>query len=381
MSNADELLVAEGMLDADHGDVSDVEGVENDAGSDVGAHANMGNGVDDADDSDRGSSLYADSVNGHEDDDNGNNDAEHVWMHLGQMIRRMGMVWNYSMQSAEWAHKHYLKGLLGKCRVVCCPGAAFVRRAAPSSPSCLAALTNFKHFLAAVPQIYKRIQFREFAVDVVLEISSLKEGTKRALLGLPASAPVVDADDADSVAGEFGFTSKDTTTLSAQHPLLATLKISWTQAVRSAFVTLTGNEQWPPVGVPPLLLADALPFDPAAAQLYRGLKIVRPGVSNSTLRCSPLFHGRPRYDTAQLNRPTVNTKTSKNSSTGLFMRFFLIVALGWSICCSGVPSASTSARLMNAWREIACTPSPCSSSSCSAISLLPPLLVHCATTA
>lgn len=34
--------------------------------------------------------------------------------------------------------------------------------------------------------------------------------------------------------------------------------------------------------------------------MYTGLKIVRPGISNATLRCKPMFHGRIWYDTAQL---------------------------------------------------------------------------------
>ena len=72
---ADESLVAEGMLDAAQGDVAGVEEVDDDAGGDVGDHANMGNGVDDADD--RGSSVYADSVNGGDDDGNHDDDAEH----------------------------------------------------------------------------------------------------------------------------------------------------------------------------------------------------------------------------------------------------------------------------------------------------------------
>jgi hypothetical protein len=35
--------------------------------------------------------------------------------------------------------------------------------------------------------------------------------------------------------------------------------------------------------------------------MYRGIKVVRSGVSNTTLVCSPSYHGRPRYDTVQLN--------------------------------------------------------------------------------
>ena len=38
----------------------------------------------------------------------------HVWQHLGDMIKKWGMVWNYWMQAAELAHKHLLKNLIRK---------------------------------------------------------------------------------------------------------------------------------------------------------------------------------------------------------------------------------------------------------------------------
>ena len=45
---------------------------------------------------------------------------------------------------------------------------------------------------------------------------------------------------------------------------------------------LTVSGAWPPAGASQALLQAALQFDPTAVSLYTGLKIVRPGVSNST---------------------------------------------------------------------------------------------------
>lgn len=71
-------------------------------------------------------------------------------------------------------------------------------------------------------------------------------------------------------------------------------------AVHYTFQTLCGEDSWSSSAVPGGLIEAALQFDAAAVQLHRGCKIVRPGVSNTTLRCSPSFHGRPRYDSIQL---------------------------------------------------------------------------------
>lgn len=47
-----------------------------------------------------------------------------------------------------------------------------------------AALTNGKNVL---PQICNRLQCREFALDVAVELDGLNEATKRAVAGLPAA--------------------------------------------------------------------------------------------------------------------------------------------------------------------------------------------------
>ena len=51
----------------------------------------------------------------------------------------------------------------------------------------------------------------------------------------------------------------------------------------------------------------AVRLQPDAVQLYRGIKIMRPGVSNTTLQCSPSFHGAPRQDAVLLNGDAVAT--------------------------------------------------------------------------
>ena len=223
----------------------------------------------------------------------------HTWMHLGEMIRWMGMVWNYSMQSAEWAHKEYLKKFL-RTYFSLSESLRFLHLNALSSAiktsyfflsSQCAALTNFKHFL---PQICSRIQRREFAIDVIA--GGLRPDTQRALLKFDD----VQVED-DEAASEFGFTGKVESVFSAQHRLFLKLKNSWDLAVQGVFAVLTGSDVWPPVQVPVGIKSAALLFDPSAVQMYRGLKIVRPGLSNTTLQCSPSFHGRPRYDTVQLN--------------------------------------------------------------------------------
>ena len=156
-----------------------------------------------------------------------------------------------------------------------------------------AALTNYKN---ALVQICRRLQRREFALDVAIELSDLNETAKRVLSGLPASdAPrhVIDCP-------EFSFTGKSKSHFSAHHPHFTKIRDSWQMAVRGVFELFTGSDVWPPVGAPVGLVNAALQLNSAAVQLYRGIKIVRPLVSNTTLQCSPSFHDRPRQDAVLL---------------------------------------------------------------------------------
>lgn len=202
------------------------------------------------------------------------------------------MVWNYWMESAELAHKLLLKNLIRWClwgRLLANPMSVSVR---PFEPP--AALTNYKNVL---PQVCRRLQRREFALDVALELAGLPAAAKRALLRLPAS----DAPRDVIVDAEFGFTGKSKTVFSAHHPLCAKMRDSWALAVRGLFEFVTGSDEWPPVGAPDGMVEAALILNPDAVQLYRGLKISRPGVSNTTLQCSPSFYGRPRQDAVVLS--------------------------------------------------------------------------------
>lgn len=71
--------------------------------------------------------------------------------------------------------------------------------------------------------------------------------------------------------------------------------------MQGVFELLTGSDVWPPVGAPAGMVNAALILDPAAVQLYRGLRLTRPGVCDTTLQCSPSFHGRPRQDAVLLS--------------------------------------------------------------------------------
>lgn len=158
----------------------------------------------------------------------------------------------------------------------------------------LAALTNFKN---AFKQVCRRLERREFALDVAVELAGFSTAARRAILGLPASdlpRPVIRG-------AEFGFTGKSKEKFSARHKLYAKIRGSWPAAVRGVFELLTGSDVWPPANAPPGLLAAAVQLNPANVQLYRGLKITRPGVCNTTLQCSPSFHGRERQDAVLLN--------------------------------------------------------------------------------
>ena len=110
----------------------------------------------------------------------------HVWQHLGDMIRKWGMVWNYWMQAAELAHKLFLKDLLGLCGMcIGCTVAVLIHLCDSG-----AGLTNYKHFLK---QICDRLQRKEFVLDVAVQLGGLKPATIRALEGLPATSDEPDA--------------------------------------------------------------------------------------------------------------------------------------------------------------------------------------------
>lgn len=192
-----------------------------------------------------------------------------------------------------------------------------------------AALTNFKNPLK---QIARRLERREFALDVAIYLSGLSDATIRALLGQPAA----DAPRDVIVAAEFGFTGKSKSRFSALHPLCGKIRSTWDAAVRGVFETLTGSSEWPPAEAPAGMVEAALQFDPAAVQLYKGLKISRPGVSNTTLQCSPDFHGRPRQDVVLLSGgPDATYDDIQTMEYGLVHCFFsyngapLISLLRW----------------------------------------------------
>jgi hypothetical protein len=164
----------------------------------------------------------------------------------------------------------------------------------PSFTALLSALTNFKH---ALKQICRRLERREFALDVAIHLAGFDDAAQRAILGLPAA----DVPREVIQGAEFGFTGKSKWSFTAQHPLHSKVRSTWGAAVQGVFALLTGSNVWPPEGVPPAVSAAALQLRPASVQLYRGLKITRAGVSNVTLQCSPSFHGRPRQDTVLLS--------------------------------------------------------------------------------
>jgi hypothetical protein len=90
----------------------------------------------------------------------------------------------------------------------------------------------------------------------------------------------------------------------------------------------------------------ALQLKPAAVQLYRGVKIVRPGVSNTTLQCSPSFHGVPRQDAVLLNGgPGATYDDIQTMEYGLVHCFFsyrdpsLVDLLRWGALKFGIDVA------------------------------------------
>ena len=179
-----------------------------------------------------------------------------------------------------------------------------------------AALTNYKHSLE---QVCRRLQRREFALDVAIELCGIPDAAKRALLKLPAS----DAPREVIEGAEFGFTGASTTAFSAQHPLYSKIRSTWALAVRGVYEAVTGSDVWPPVDAPVGMVAAALQLNTEAVHLYRGLKITRPGVSNTTLQCSPSFHGRPRQDAVLLNMgPEATYDDIRTMEYGLVHCFF-----------------------------------------------------------
>ena len=179
---------------------------------------------------------------------------------------------------------------------------------------------------------------REFALDVAIELSDMPDAAVRALKGLPVSeAPRHVVEHA-----EFSFTGKDKGIFSSHHPLFKKMRDSWEMAVQGVFELLTGSDVWPPAGAPAGMVAAAVQLKPACVQLYRGIKIMRPGVSNTTLQCSPSFHGRPRQDTVLLNSADGAYDDIQNVEYGLVHCFFsyddpcLIELLRWGVESFGV---------------------------------------------
>jgi len=58
---------------------------------------------------------------------------------------------------------------------------------------------------------------------------------------------------------------------------------------------------WPPLGLPADIAENALAFNPAFVQEFKGLKIHRPNICCTTLQISEFFHGRRRRDSVILN--------------------------------------------------------------------------------
>ena len=202
------------------------------------------------------------------------------------------------MQAAELAHKLLLKNLLRTYyRITGMRDHWQLQFLAVQFPFLrlyvTAALTNYKN---ALRQICCRIERREFALDAAISLAGFNLATRRALEGLPAEEP---EEGAGVGAFEFGLTGVTVTPL--EHRLCNKIRASWGVAVKGAFASLTGSNVWPPVAAPVGCVAAALLFAPDDMTLYTGLKIVRPGVNNSTIHCSPSFHGKRRFDCVILN--------------------------------------------------------------------------------
>ena len=61
------------------------------------------------------------------------------------------------------------------------------------------------------------------------------------------------------------------------------------------------DDIWPPLGLPADTAENALAFNPAFVQEFKGLKIHRPNICCKTLQISEFFHGRRRRDSVILN--------------------------------------------------------------------------------
>ena len=158
---------------------------------------------------------------------------------------------------------------------------------------CRAALTNYKN---ALVQICRRLQRREFALDVAIALSDMPDLAKRVLLKQPLS----DVPREVINAPEYSLTGEVVANFSEGHRLFSKIKNSWSEAVQSVFALLTGSDEWPVEGAPDGYVESALHFNAAGVKLYRGLKVSVPDICNTTLRCTPNFHGRPRQDSVLL---------------------------------------------------------------------------------